>query len=181
MLTLNLLPEQYKEEYRYEKRKRFVMSLGISLCLMVLVLDALFFSTYLFLRIYQGAFDEALTARRQSEVALRLGEVKKNIRALNARVGFLRKARSEALSAAPLLEKIALLVREDVYLRSVSMDASSKTVSVLGFGETREAVLELQAALAGSDFVAPESLESPVRNILKEKDVEFSFTFALAP
>jgi Tfp pilus assembly protein PilN len=180
MLTLNLLPEPFKEEYRYEKKKRLVMSLGISLCLIVIVLDALFFSTYLFLRIYQGTFDDGLVALRQSEVALRLAEVKRNTRALNARISFLDKARSEAVSAGPLLEKVARLVEEGVYLRSVSMDASARTVNILGFAETREAVLALEEALSGSDFVAPDSLKSPVKNILKEKDVEFSFTFTLA-
>jgi len=179
MLTLNLLPEQYKEEYRFERKKRLIVSVGISLSLIFFVCNALLASTYVFLTIYQKSFEDGLEARQTSEVAVRLAEVKKSIRTLNTNVALLQGMRGEIFPVAPILERISLLVKPGIYVRTLSFDAVSKTVQLAGFAQTREGVLELADALSGSDFVLPGSLESPVKNILKEEEIEFTFTFQI--
>ncbi|MBI1754970.1 hypothetical protein HY250_00775 [Candidatus Azambacteria bacterium] len=179
MLTLNLLPERYKVEYLFEKKKRFLVFFGISLCLILSVLCALLFSTYLFLVISQKSLAATLEARRQAEVSTRLEAIKEEIQGLNTKIGTVKSAKKGVVFFGPTLEKIIVLVEPGVYLKNISFDAKTKIVNVLGFADTREKVLLLSVALSAGDFVLPNSLISPIANILKEKDIDFSFTFNL--
>lgn len=179
MLTLNLLPQHYKEEYLFEKKRRLTVFFGISLCLIMVVFCALLFSTYFFLVIQKKSFSASLDARKATEASRRLSEVKKEISAFNKKIGILKIAQAGINPLAPVLEKIAFLVEPGVFVESLSLNAETKAISVSGFSETRERVLSLAAALAQSDFVLAGSLQSPIQNILKEKGVHFSFTFVL--
>ena len=179
MLTLNLLPEHYKEEYAFEKKKRFVVFLGISVCIIVLVFDALLYSIYFFLEIHEQSLADVKRAQESAETAQRLSALKEEVRALNADIGAREKARREASPVAFAIEHIASLVSQGTYVKTLSLDGTMRIVQLAGFAPTREAVLALSAALSGSDFVEPGTLEDPVKNILRERDIEFTFTFAL--
>ncbi len=179
MLTLNLLPEYYKKEYLFEKKRRFSVFFGVSLCGIFLVFCALLFSTYLFLVIQEKSFRSSLDARNVAEASQRLDAVKKEINALNKKVSALKAVKNEIDPVAPVLEKISLLIEPGVFVEGLSLDAEAGMASISGFSETRERVLSLASALAGSDFARPDSLRSPIQNILKEKGVQFSFTFLL--
>lgn len=179
MLTLNLLPERHKEEYIFEKKRRFAVFFGVSLCVIAFVFCALLFATYFFLVIQEKSFRASLDARRSASASQRLHAVKKDISALNKKVDLLKIAQGGMYPLAPVLEKISLLIEPGVSVESVSLDAQAKAASMSGFAETRESVLALAAALAQSDFILSGSLQSPIQNILKEKGVRFSFAFTL--
>lgn len=179
MLTLNLLPEPYKEEYRFEKKKRFVVSVGISLSLILFVFNALLVSAYIFITIYRTSFESNLKGRETAEVTVRLERIKKQIRSVNTKVTTLAGIEHDIVSVAPVLERIALLIRPEIYVSTFSFDTVSGAVQLAGFAETRNAVLALEKALAESDFVDPGSVKGPISNILKEENIRFTFTFQL--
>lgn len=180
MLTLNLLPQQYKYEYVFEKKKRVVVFLCIFVSLILILFNALLFSTYLFLAIGENAARDAIEAQQSTDIAKRLADIEKDIRAANAKIGTLANAEKEIVPIAPVLEKTALLVGDGAYMKSVSLDAATRSVTMTGFAETRNAVLGIAKLLSESDFIDAQSVKNPVKNILKETDIEFTFSFMFA-
>lgn len=180
MLTLNLLPEQYKKAYIFEIRMRFVVFIFISLAVILVILAALLFSTYLFLKIQTNSFRDSLEAQKKAASAQPIASLEKDIKSLNAKISSLEKAKSEIFPVAPALEKISFLIKRGAYLKSVSLDNETNKVALMGFAATRDLVLNLNSDLLSSDFVKSESVQNPIQNILKDKKIDFSFNFQLS-
>lgn len=177
MLTLNLLPDQYKNEYVLEKKRRFVAHISIIMFLIAILFNVLLGSVYAFVFIYEQSLRQSIETQTTTDTVKRLSVLEKKVREFNANVGALAKADAEIIPLAPVFERIAQLVGQDAYLKSVSTDAGTKTVSVVGFAKTRAAVLAFADALHTSDFVAKGSVKNPIKNILKEEKIDFTFTF----
>lgn len=179
MLTLNLLPEHYKAEYALEKSRRLMMFFGVSLCFISAMFLALLYSTHVFLVIQEESLNEALGTRQQAEIGKKLSTLKEQTSTLNAKIGRVKSAYGEVRAHAQVVEGVALLAKPGIYIKSLSLDAQTRTVMLAGFADTRDLVLAFGDALAKSEFAEPNTLASPITNILKEKSVEYSFTFML--
>ncbi|MBI5912903.1 PilN domain-containing protein [Candidatus Azambacteria bacterium] len=177
MLTLNLLPDQYKNEYALEQKRRLVAHISIIMCLIAILFNVLLGSVYAFVFTYEQSLRQSIETQTTTDTVKRLSAIEKNVRELNTSIGALATADAEIIPLAPVLERIAALVGQDAYLKSISMDANTKTVSIAGFAKTRAAVLALAEALQKSDFVAEGSVKNPIKNILKEENIDFTFTF----
>ena len=179
MLTLNLLPEQYKREYALEIKTRFAVFVFISLAVISAVFIALLFSVYFYLKIQVNSMEESLANQRTAANAKPILSLEQDIRALNGKISIVAKARSEISPVAPALEKLALLIKQGAYLKSVSLDNKTGMVSIAGFAATRDLVLGLKGDLVSSEFVKSDSIQDPIQNILKDKKIDFTFTFQL--
>lgn len=179
MLTLNLLPEQYKRDYAFEIKMRFVVFILISLTVILAVFIALLFSVYLYLKIQTNSMGEALANQRTASSIKPLLSLEQDIKSLNAKINIASKARGDVFPVAPALEKIALLIKSGAYLKSVSLDNQTSIVSIAGFVETRDLVLGLKGDLVSSEFIKRDSVQDPIQNILKDKKIDFTFTFQL--
>lgn len=177
MLTLNLLPDQYKNEYALEKKRRFVAHITIILVFIAILFNVLLGSVYAFVYTYEQSLRKSIETQTTTDTVRRLSAIEKNVRTLNARIDVLAGAGKEIIPLAPVFERITEQVGPDAYLKNVSIDAKTKTVSVTGFAKTRSAVLALADALQKSDFVAEGSVKNPIKNILKEEDIDFNLIF----
>lgn len=180
MLTLNLLPDQYKSEYALERKRRFVAHITIIVVLIAILFNVLLGSVYAFVFTYEQSLRQSIETQTTTDTVKRLSVIEKNVRELNARIDILTKAGKEIIPLAPVFERVAQQVGQDAYLKNVSIDAQTKTVSVIGFAKTRAAVLAFADALQKSDFVAEGSVKNPIKNILKEEDIDFNLTFMFA-
>lgn len=180
MLTLNLLPDQYKNEYALEKKRRFVAHITTILFFIALLFNVLMGSVYAFVLTYEQSLRQSIETQSATDTVKRLSGIEKKVRDLNTHIGGLTKTGEEIISLASVVERIARVVGSDAYLKNVSIDANTKTVSVVGFAKTRSAVLAFAEALQKSDFVAPGSVKNPIKNILKEEDIDFNFAFTFA-
>lgn len=178
MLTLNLLPQQYKHEYAFEKKKRFTVFLCIFISLILILFNALLFSTYLFLTIGEKAAHDTIEAQQSTDIVKRLTDIEKDIKAANAKISTLVNAEKEIVLVAPIIEKTAAITPEGMYLKTIALDAHTKNVNITGFSNTRDAVLAIAKRLSESDFVDPQSVKNPVKNILKESEIDFTFSFS---
>ena len=95
MLTLNLLPEQYKIEYNFEKRRRFIVAVLLSLCVILIIFNALMFATYVFLKTQNQALSGALVFQNSEDDAKRLSSLEKNVAVLNGKIVKVTKAKNE--------------------------------------------------------------------------------------
>lgn len=179
MLTLNLLPEQYKIEYNLEKRRRFIVAVLLLLCVILIIFNALMFSTYIFLKTQNQSLSGVLTFQNSADDAKRLSSLEKNVTTLNGKIAKATKAKNENFNVADLLEKISGISGQESYLETVSIDNISGQVNIGGFAKNRSAVLNIYDSLLKSEFVAEDSLLNPIQNILKSKDITFVFNFKL--
>lgn len=177
MLTLNLLPNHYKHEYSFEKKKRFTVFLCIFISLILILFNTLLFSTYLFLTINESALKNAIEAQQSTDVVKRLTDIEKEIRAANSKIGTLVSAEKEIVLVAPVTERTAGLIGSGAYMKILAIDASSKNVNFAGFSDTRNEVLTIAKRMAESDFIDQQSVKNPVKNILKESNIDFTFSF----
>lgn len=177
MLTLNLLPDQYKNEYALEKKRRFVAHVSIIMFFIAVLFNALLGSVYAFVFTYEQSLRQSIETQTATDTVKRLSGIEKNVRELNTHISGLAKAGDEVVPLAPVVERIAQVVGQDAYLKSISIDAGTKTVSIVGFAKTRAAVLSFADALHKSDFVVSGSVKNPIKNILKEENIDFNVTF----
>ena len=122
MLTLNLLPEQYKIEYNFEKRRRFIVAVLLSLCVILIIFNALMFATYVFLKTQNQALSGALVFQNSEDDAKRLSSLEKNVAVLNGKIVKVTKAKNEDFNVIGLLEKISEISGHGSYLETVSID-----------------------------------------------------------
>ena len=134
-------------------------------------------SVYAFVFTYEQSLRQSIETQSSTDTVKRLSHIEKDVRELNAHIGGFTKASEEIVPLAPVFEHIAQLVGHDAYLKSVSVDVGTKTVSVVGFAKTRAAVLAFANALQKSDRVAQGSVKILIKNILKEENIDFNFTF----
>lgn len=177
MITLNLLPESYKIEYAFERKRRLIIFTIVVLCAIVLVFNTLLFSTYLYIRVWNSSAVGELEKQKSEESVKRIDEMESNVKNTNAVIETLVLVKKDITVAGPALEQMALLIKPGVYLKSIALNASDGVVNLTGFSKSRELVLDLETALNHSDFVVPGSVRSPITNIFTSKNIDFSFTF----
>ncbi|MCR4322759.1 MAG: hypothetical protein NUV61_01585 [Candidatus Azambacteria bacterium] len=177
MLKLNLLPDQYKNEYVLEKKRRFVAHITIILVLIAILFNILLGSVYMFVFTYEQSLRQSIETQTTTDTVKRLATIEKKVRALNTQIGVLSAVEKDVVLIAPVFERVAQLVGQEAYLKTVSIDTATQTVSIVGFAKTRAAVLAFADALQKSDFVIEGSVKNPIKNILKEENIDFNFTF----
>lgn len=177
MLTLNLLPERSKLEYAFEQKKRLIVFVFITLCGITFTFDVLLGSIYFYMKAMQSSVVKELELQETDEGTKLIFQIEKSVKNTNSTIAGLVSVVKERTVAGLVLEKITLLAKPGVYLKSLSLNAGQGTVSIDGFAETRELVLDLESMLNKSDFVVPGSVSSPITNIFTSKNIHFSFTF----
>ncbi len=176
MITLNLLPENYKLEYAFERKKRLIVFVFIALCAIALIFNALLFSVYLYIKVWDSSVSEELEQQRGGESAKQIADLEKSVKNANAEIDALTKIQKDMTVSGPVVEHITMLVKPGVYLKSISLNAATQELALDGFAQTRDLVLELGEALKMSDVVVADSVKSPITNIFTSTNINFSFT-----
>lgn len=179
MLTLNLLPEQYKYEYRFEKKKRFFVFVILSCSSVMALFAALLVSVYLFLQIQEKSLKETFEIQQSAQYVRHASDLEKEVNAANVKIDALEKARKQMFPVSPALDRLTALIKPGLYLENFSLRSAGREVSMSGFAESRDLVLELESLLASNEIVESGSVYSPIRNILKNKDINFTFRLQL--
>lgn len=179
MLTLNLLSEQYKRAYAFEIKIRFAVFFCVSLLAIFVIFTGLLFSVFVYLKIQTKSIEDNLDAQKKALAAQPVFSLERDIKNLNVKIGALSKARSEIFPLAPALERISSLIKQGAYLKSFSIDNKTGMVSIMGFATDRDLVLRLNDDFSSDNMIAKDSVQSPIQNILKERKIDFTFTFQL--
>lgn len=179
MLTLNLLPEQYKRAYAFEVKMRFAVFFCVSLLAIFLIFTGLLLSVFVYLKIQTKSIEDNLAIQKKISADQPASSLERDIKNLNTKIGALSKARSEIFPLAPAIERIASLIKQGAYLKSFSIDNKTGMVNIMGFATDRDLVLRLNDDLSFDNMIAKDSVQNPIQNILKERKIDFTFTFQL--
>ncbi len=179
MITINLLPEEYKKEYAFEKARRFSVLIFLSLYFIIIVFTALLFGVAAFLKIETNFWSNKIESEKSTEKVQQVLSLEESIRNINKKISIIKKADKESVNIVSILNNLSNIMNEDMYLKTLTINSETKNVNMEGFSSTRDDVLNLEEALRKSEWIDAETLVSPNSNILKEKDINFSFAFKI--
>lgn len=172
MLNLNLLPPNEKRDFRYELHRRVVSFFGFWLFIYgvifgVLALPAYFFAVFQLVEVERSR-DAEIAALKASGG----GVIEEKINAFNQRLRFLVKREEERQSVVPLIAGVFSEIPKGVDVSLFKLDIRRGEAILLGKAKTRDALLRFITALRADSMVG--SVSSPVSNIIKEEDIDFS-------
>ncbi|MBI1888929.1 MAG: PilN domain-containing protein [Candidatus Spechtbacteria bacterium] len=173
---MNLLSKDQKDALRKDILARFF---GVALATLALW-GAMFlifaYTSALYLEVQIPALEERLKNEQRSETSRSLTLVEEEIIKLNAALFDIEKAKNRKSVYSPaILRKIGELVPEGVMLKRLSFKGQSVTLE--GQAEQRSDALVFKGKLEKDSIC--QKLSSPL--IVKEKNVDFNFTCAMAP
>lgn len=177
MLNLNLLPPNEKRDFRYELYRRAVFFFGFWLFIYgvifgVLALPAYFFAVFQLAEVERSR-DAEIASLRASEG----GSIEDKIKAFNRRLQFLVKREEEGQSVVSLTAGVFSEIPEGVNVSLFKLDMRRREAVLLGKAKTRDALLRFITALRADSMV--ESVSSPVSNIIKGEDIDFSLNLRI--
>jgi len=179
MIKLNLLPEEYKKEYNLEKTRRFVKFVSVSLYFILFIFILLIFFGYFYLKFETRSVISKIDSEKTTQKIKDIFNLEDNIKLINKKISIIEKAKAEKIEISEILQTIASFDNQDTYFKNISINGQIKKVSISGFALNRSAVLAVKEAIKNSPIVEKESVFSPKTNILKEKNIDFNFTFKL--
>jgi Tfp pilus assembly protein PilN len=172
-LKLNLLPPEEKKKIKLLQFSNLLVSFGFWLLFLMIIFSLLMVSVFVFLHIISNAQSGLMEQREKNEKTQALFEVEEKISETNKSINQIYKKQEEMIVWTPILEKTSEIIPEGVYLNAFSYNKSSERVNISGYAETREALLEYEKNLKESEYF--KEVESPLSNIIKKEDIEFSF------
>jgi len=175
MINVNLLPQEEKKELELIKisfkLRTFVFCFLISFLIFIIFLS----STLLCISILLRTQKELVEVRQNDKRTQYLLEMENKIKEINLGMERIVQKQGELFLWTPLLEELAKTVPQGAILTGISYSPSSQRVSLSGVAASRAEVLFFQEALEKNRYCF--DLEAPLSNLLKQKEVNFTFTF----
>lgn len=177
MLTLNLLPPEEKEILRWERINRLIIFYGGIFFIILVIFVLLLFINLIFLNIQLKAIERLVIVEEKSASAQTIKELKEEIATFNQKLEILDQIQSKTKGYSIILEDLAKIIPSGVRLYSFSFDSKTKKIAIEGYAPERNQVISLKESLEkSSEF---NSIESPISNLLKQKDINFRFSFTI--
>lgn len=178
MIELNLLPPEEKKSLRLSQAQRWVVFYGSailsSLLIFIILLAVIWFSLFIQITSLSASLDMA----KQSQQGQDLGEQQNLIKDLNAKIQRVSQFEKNRKSYSTVLFALAKMMPAGTRLDRLTLDEDNK-MAIFGYATTREAVLNLKNSLEKSAVFT--EVESPLSNLIKQTDINFSFTMTVKP
>ena len=177
--TLNLLPPKDQAHVGYERMGRFFFLFHGIIATLVLIGIILLLPSYFFIYFQHAAVqkqimaeEEYLKLKNNEGVEHAIQETNKKIRAV-AGAGF-----SKHPSVTPLVFSIVEQAGDSISLGLFSYHAEEKKIEIRGVAATRDELLTFVNRLKNNPGFT--SVDSPVTNILKDRENKFTITLLAA-
>lgn len=175
MIKLNLLPPKEKREAKLAGLIHWLVFLAVPISFFLLVFILFLTSTFLSLLIMTKTQDEAIKIRENDFKTQDLLETEEKIAEINQVLDQVHRKQSETVSWTPILEEISKITPKRIYLTNFSYNQSKNTIILIGWAEERKDVLFMEKLLKESPFF--DQVNSPLSNLLKQNNIDFSFNF----
>lgn len=175
MLKLNLLPPSEKKELELLKLNRLLVSLAIWLLVFVIIFTLFLASTFFCLSILLREQKHLIEVRQSDPKMQSLLEIEEKVKQTNQTIKQVYLTQKDLIFWTPLLEEISKIIPSGIYLTNFSYQAINNQITLSGWADYRENLLGLQKSLEESSLF--EEVKAPLANLVKQKDINFSFTF----
>lgn len=175
MIKLNLLPPKEKEEAKLADFIRwlifFATPISIFLIIFILLLVGTFFSLFVMTR----AQEEAIKIRESDSKMQELFQTEERIAEINQILDQVYNKQKETISWTLILEEMSKIMPNGAYLTNFSYNKNNNTISLIGWADERKDVLSVEKLLEENPLF--EQVNSPLSNLLKQREINFSFSF----
>ncbi len=173
-MMFNVLPDILKEEIKIEYRSRRLIVILLFVLLVQISFLVLLFPSWLISRYKEQEMLGQSNSQKSSITSKNADSIMQTISDTNSGIG--------AINTTFKYEKVAPLWNEIIAARSksvsllqltyVSTGPSSATLSVRGISATREALVSFVKKLGDSKTFL--NVDSPISNLAKDKDIDFT-------
>jgi len=174
MISLNLLPPAQKLEQKNQNFKHCAVRFTFILVIVELVIIVWACSFWLYLRVQAQALDLAWQKGQEFLAGFSL-DLDVQTKALNQELELAEKLLPEIKPVPAVLELLSPVVKNGLYLKTWAWSSQNNKLTIYGFAPQREQVISLKEFLEGQPPV--KDLQAPLSNFVKDKDINFSFSF----
>lgn len=175
---LNLLPPEDRARIGYERLTRFFTLFYGSIAALLLIGIILALPTYFFVFFQNRGIAELITASRQAAESEQARETEARIQKTNAKLRRLEKYyAAPSLSTTDTLREILTKTPAGITFTRLSLKNETGDAAIQGTAAIRDDLLQFLTALRGNPLFA--NVESPVENILRERNLSFKISFTI--
>lgn len=177
MLTLNLLPPQEIITMRMVRLRIFILQRIIILTVLGLLLLSLFIAADFFLRHNLGLINQDIASKKTEMASSGFTDFEQKINQFNKVLSNASEVQNLHLRLSPALIEITRLTSSNIKYTYLHINSDDQSVELRGVAAYREDLLSLQENLQKSEWVA--NLDSPLSNLVSERNVDFTLHFKL--
>lgn len=173
---MNLLPPYQREIIQKEIIARLLfVALGI-MSFFALIFLVLMYNVLLYINLQTPAVITRLAAEQGTQKANMVELVEKDINELNSALVSIDKIRKkEAFNFPYILRVIGAVMPQGAKVKSITYQSGNLVIS--GHADERPQVLKLKENLEKEKVF--KNINSPLSNIIKERDINFNFSFSI--
>ena len=182
-MAINLLPREYQDELKYERFSRFLTAFGSSVFLIILINMALLSPLWIFFALEKTELMRQLESTKNSPTFLRVEDVELEIENLNANIVSFNNQKNKLRAAAPAISSILSRRPSGVVIAGINFLSADKnkgqaSISISGTAKNRDLLLSFAGSNESNAFF--KKVHSPITNLLKESDLDYSLVLDLA-
>jgi len=184
MLTLNLLSQEKKERFEWERNRRLAILSLVTVFSTLLFFAGLLATSIWYMNIRLDPLTIAIEREAGQEETQRAQEIETFTKNAIATIQSIRTLQLRSEGYADIIRFLATFPPPRVALTSLSItegtgeDGAKKIVRLTGHAETREEVILFEETLRKNERI--EGMFSPFTNKNKPRDIDFVFTFNIA-
>lgn len=166
MLTLNIIPNNLKDEIKLEKNYKLILKI---LCLILIVLivyaTSLLISSYFLENKLAQTLTELITASQANNYTKKFDE-------LNKEIEDLYEIQNQEIYWSYFLEYLAGSVGNDIKFTNININKKNNKLTLTGTAKSRESLLKFKESLEKSPYLT--KVEFPIKNLLAKNDINFN-------
>ncbi len=172
MLNLNLLPASIKEEVKLKRLYRLLKKISFIILLLPFIYSGALWGA-------KTALIDSLNALEEHSLLLNRNSqgYNKKVRQINQQIKNIQEIEANFSFLSCPLKEIANSVPAGVSLTELAMDKNTQILKIKGQAAKRDDLLQFKDRLEKLNLVA--SVDLPLENLLKQKDVKFTLTVSL--
>jgi len=175
MIKINLLPSAEKKQLELASFIRLAASFGIWILISLIIFVLLLVSTYGSLAILLKDQNRLIEIRRADRKTQRLVEIEETIKKVNNQLIDIHLKQKELIVWTPVLEELSKITPVEIYLGNFTYQSSLNRISITGLANNRDRLLFFQKQLEDSPYFI--EIEAPLSNLIKQTNIDFSFSF----
>lgn len=168
-ISLDLLPQDKKNQIRRNKIFGRIIREEILFIVPIIVFVLILLNVYYILNYQFGSLSAAGIAGRGQDKYQELNKYEERFKQVNERVDLLSKIQNGHFHWLNVLERLAEITPDGVYLNSIS--SKNYQVFLLGKAKTREDLLKFKDNLEGADCF--QNINVPLSNLVVKEDIDF--------
>jgi len=178
MIELNLLPPQEKKELKLERLYRWLIFYGSATIFIVLLFIVFLALIWSFILIQLKSYTVNLENTKTSFQGQSIENQQKLISDFNLQLDRINQIQNTHKYYSPTLVHLATLIPSGIRIDALVIDEQGRC-TLTGYAQKRSQLLLLKEALEKSSSF--EKIDTPISNLTKQIDINFSFKFDIKP